>query len=75
MASTTAAAHERCESVKVNVTSSVEAAGSGGDEDVACSVAVLDEDVACSVAVLFLNAATSSGDRRLLPSAVARDEA
>ena len=36
-------------------TSSVEAAGSGGDEDVACSVAVLDEDVACSVAVLFLS--------------------
>ena len=35
-------------------TSSVEAAGSGGDEDVACSVAVLDEDIACSVAVLFL---------------------
>jgi hypothetical protein len=35
MASTTAAAHERCESVKVNVTSSVEAAGSGGDEDAA----------------------------------------
>ena len=55
MASTTAAAHERCESVKVNVTSSAEAAGSGGDEDVACSVAVLDEDVACSVAVLFLS--------------------
>ena len=36
-------------------TSSVEAAGSGGDEDVACSVAVLDEDGACSVAVLFLS--------------------
>ena len=33
----------------------MEAAGSGGDEDVACSVAVLDEDVACSVAVLFLS--------------------
>ena len=41
----------------------VEAAGSGWDEDVACSVAVLveatgsgrDEDVACSVAVLFLS--------------------
>ena len=32
----------------------MEAAGSGGDEDVACSVAVLDEDAACSVAVLFL---------------------
>ena len=41
MASTTAAAHERCESVKVNVTSSVEAAGYGRDEDIACSVAVL----------------------------------
>ena len=31
----------------------MKAAGSGRDEDVACSVAVLDEDVACSVAVLF----------------------
>ena len=36
-------------------TSSMEAAGSSGDEDVACSVAVLDEDGACSVAVLFLS--------------------
>ena len=31
-----------------------EAAGSGGDADVACSVAMLDEDAACALAMLFL---------------------
>ena len=33
----------------------MEAAGPSGDEDVACSVAVLDEDGSCSVAVFFLS--------------------